>query len=346
MAIAAAALGLALIAPPASAQTPDELNRARVEFQQGVALMAANNCAAALGKFQEVARVKRTPQVLFNIGECEERLGKLVSALGNYRLAAAAAEGDKKAQEVQNRVGERVTALEERIPKLNVRRGTGAETAAIYIDGVEIGPSELASEVPVDPGPHVISARVGDKEPFKETVTLAERDAKTVDVTIEVEAPPPPPEEKPPPPPPPPPPPKGSKLPGVIVLSAGVASAAVGAVFLGLRGGALSDLDAACGGDTTCPPSAESTADSGRLYTGLAQVTIPLGVVGIAAGIVMLVTSGGSSDPAPEGETSSEPSSEARRRPVKSTARALWSPELVPSAAGANIGGLSARLRF
>ncbi|AKT39877.1 hypothetical protein [Chondromyces crocatus] len=346
--IATFALGVTLGASPASAQTQEELDRARVEFRQGVALMAANNCAAALAKFQEVARVKRTPQVLFNIGECEERVGKLVSSLGNYRLAAAAAEGDKKAQDVTNRVGDRIAALEERIPKLNVRRGTGAETAAIYLDGVEIGQSESTAEIPVDPGTHVVAARVGDKEAFRETVSMEERSAKTVDVTIEVPEPEPAAvEPEPVKPPPPPPPPKGSKVPGIVVLSAGVASTVVGAVFLGLRGGALSDLDKVCNSDNACPPSAESTADSGRLYTGLAQVTLPLGVVGIAAGIVMLVTSGKGGDAAPSEETTSgEASSEARRRGPRRAAYSTWSPSLVPAASGANVGGLSVRMQF
>jgi len=127
------------MAPPAGAQTKEEIDRARVEFHEGVVLMAANNCNAALTKFQSVAKVKRTPQVLFNIGACEERVGKLVSALGNYRLAAAAAEGDRKAKDVASRVGERITSLEERIPKLTIRRGSGAETATLLLDGAELG---------------------------------------------------------------------------------------------------------------------------------------------------------------------------------------------------------------
>lgn len=127
------------MAPPAGAQTKEEIDRARVEFHEGVVLMAANNCNAALTKFQSVAKVKRTPQVLFNIGACKERVGKLVSALGNYRLAAAAAEGDRKAKDVASRVGERITSLEERIPKLTIRRSSGAETATLLLDGAELG---------------------------------------------------------------------------------------------------------------------------------------------------------------------------------------------------------------
>src|SRR4051812_4496994 len=55
------ALGLTN-ASTASAQTRDELDKARALFQEGVALAAANNCAAALTKYRAVAKVKMTPQ--------------------------------------------------------------------------------------------------------------------------------------------------------------------------------------------------------------------------------------------------------------------------------------------
>jgi hypothetical protein len=333
--VAVAALGAALLATPAAtAQTKGELDQARVSFQEGVALMAANNCAAALAKFQAVTRVRRTPQVLFNIGECEERLGKLVSALGNFRLAASAAEGDRKAKDVQETVGARIETLEGRIPKLAIRRGDGALTSTILLDGVELGAAEISAEIPVDPGPHTVVARVDDREVWRETVAVEERDSKTVEVAIEaapVEPPPPPPVERAPDPPKRVE--KRSKVPAIVALGAGVASGVVGAVFLGLRGGTLSDLDDLCGGDTTCPPSAESTADKGRLYTGIAEVTIGLGIVGVATGVVLLVTGGDGASPAPA-------PAPAARLGVRGVA------SFVPRAPGADIGGLSVVARF
>src|SRR5688572_15952181 len=95
-AIAAGGLLAALLAgPSAEAQTKEELAKAREAFNDGVALASGNNCAGAIAKYKEVARVKMTPQVAFNIAECEERLGKLVSALGNYRLAQSQLEDPK-----------------------------------------------------------------------------------------------------------------------------------------------------------------------------------------------------------------------------------------------------------
>ncbi len=339
--MAAVVLGAALLAPPAGAQSKEELDQARVTFQEAVALMAANNCAAALPKFQAVVKVKRTPQVLFNIGECEGRLGKLVSALGNFRLAAAAAEGDKKARDVASQVGQRIEDLEARIPRLSIKRGAGAETATILLDGTELGASDISAEIPVDPGSHAVVARVGDREAFSETVQIEEKGAKTVEVVIEA-SPADRPVEQPPPPPPDAPPPKpASKVPGIVVLSAGVASAVAGAVFLGLRGGALSDLDAVCDSDNRCPPSAEDTADKGKLYTGLAEVTLPLGVIGIGVGIAMLVTSGG--EKPKDGEAApADPAAKGHGRGVA----ARRAPSVVATAPGADVGGISVIGRF
>src|SRR4051794_26090468 len=113
LAVAAVAAGLAFSAP-ALAQEPSkaDLAKARTLFQEAVALAAANNCAAALVKYKEVGQVKVTPQVAFNTAECEARLGQLVSALGNYRVAAAKAADDKKATAVLKEVPSRIDDLE------------------------------------------------------------------------------------------------------------------------------------------------------------------------------------------------------------------------------------------
>ncbi|WP_437909504.1 hypothetical protein WME95_17430 [Sorangium sp. So ce327] len=345
--ISASALGAALIASPsARAQSKEELAEARALFQEGVALSAANHCAAALAKFHAVASVRRTPQVLFNIAECEARLGKLVSALGNYRIAAAAADGDPRANDVSANVGARIEDLEARIPRLAIRRGAGALTATILLDGAALGASEISADIPVDPGPHVVSAWVGDREAARETVTLAERDAKTVEIAIAEPPAAPRPASASPGGAPADVPPRAalarlpatrpSKVPGLAVLGAGIASGAVGGVFLGLRAGTLSDLDALCGGDRSCPPSARPVADRGRLYTGVAEAAIGLGVVGVAAGITLLVMSGSAA--AAEPDASARAAAAAAGRRARAGVRRA---EVLPQAPGADLAGLS-----
>ncbi len=341
IALGRAGLGLGLLAASlsagggAQAQTKQELDEARKAFQEGMALSAANNCSAALTKFRAVANVKMTANVAFNIAECEERLGKLVSALGNYRLAASQAQGDPKAKDVANRVADRIDALDARIPKLTIKRGKGADVASIELDGSELGAAQLSAATPVDPGSHTVVAKIGDKIYAQDKVVLVEKENKTFEVKMDapvakiekpvVDEPKPEPE-------PPPPPPAKSKAPAVVALSVGGLGVVLGATFMAMRGGALSDLDKLCGGDTTCPPSAQSTADKGRLFTGLAEGAFVVGAAGIVTGIVLLAT-GGPPKPKP---TSAFLGAPPDTRGVR----------LMTSAPGASVGGLSLAGRF
>ena len=299
-ALGRAALGVGIVAATlaasggARAQTKQELDEARKQFQEGMALSAANNCSAALTKFRAVANVKMTANVAFNIAECEERLGKLVSALGNYRLAASQAQGDPKSKDVASRVADRIDALEVRIPRLTIKRGKGADIASIELDGSELGASQLSAATPVDPGSHTVVAKIGDKVYAQDKVILVEKESKTFEVKInapvaKIEKAP---VDEPKIDPVVPPPPAKSKVPAIVAISVGGVGVILGATFMVLRGGALSDLDVACGGDTSCPPSAQPTADKGRLFTGLAEGAFVLGAVGIATGIVLLATNG------------------------------------------------------
>ncbi|MFO0758357.1 MAG: hypothetical protein U0359_17835 [Byssovorax sp.] len=312
----------------AEAQTKEELAQARALFQEAVALSAANNCSAALTKYRQVAKVKLTPQVSFNIAECEERLGKLVSALGNYRIAASQAASDPKAKDVAVRVAERIEDLEARIPKLTVKRGKGADTALIELDGSELGAAKLSSDIPLDPGAHVIVAKMHDKEYLHETIKLAEKETKTYEVKLNL-APVVVTQDVIPPPTatieqPPPPPPKKSRLPGVIVLGGGGALAVTGIALIGAGMGKVGELNTACGGDKSCPPSAKTIADSGRTLTGAGEVLMFSGIAAAAVGTYLFIASGTPSKPAKTGSAVS----------------------FEPGAPGASIGGASGVGRF
>lgn len=288
-------VGSTLVASPARAEpSADDLAHARTVFNEGLALAYANNCAAALPKYREVASIKMTPQVAFAIAECEERTGKLVSALGNYRLAQSSAAGDPKAEKAVESAPDRITALEARIPKLTVKRGKNADDVAVVIDATEVGASLVGTPVDVDPGPHTVIAKRRGEEVAKQTVSVAEKETKTFTLDVpadSVVAPQ-----------------NGgdpsadqggrSKVPGYVLVAGGGASVIVSAIFIGLRAGTISDLNAACGGTSSCPKSSSSIADKGKTYTGVAEITMLAGVGGLAAGIIWIATAGPSKPPA------------------------------------------------
>src|SRR6188768_1865676 len=180
--LALPALSVGLAARPAAAQDKKELSKARVQFQRAIELEQAGNYSTALEQFRDVGQVRMTPQVRFHIATCEEKLGRLVTALGGYQLAFADADG--VGEDFKAEVTVAVTRLQANIPKLVIVRGTGAEAAEIQLDGVALGASSVGVPVPLDPGPHAISAKAPSALPFSQTVTIAENEQKSVDVTL------------------------------------------------------------------------------------------------------------------------------------------------------------------
>ncbi len=300
---------LALTAVPtvAVAQDGPELQKARQLFRQGLSLEAAGNWSGALQKFEEVARVKLTPQVRYHMGRCKEHLGRLNEALGEYRIAEfeATEQGAKELGEISAAREQ----LEARVPKLVISRGAGVETASVILDGVEIGEARVGKEVSVDPGPHVVGAKFRDGRQFQMDVSVAEGETKSIELVppANLSAGPVAADDDEPDEPAAPPKTdasarideKSSAVPW-IVGGIGVASLAASGVFFVLRNGAESDLDDTCRGGV-CPKSLEGTQSDGETYAMLTGVTLGVGVVGLGVATVLLLTGGESDDAAKEG---------------------------------------------
>jgi PEGA domain len=281
-------LTIALCPRSAFAQDKKELSKARAQFQRAIELEQAGNYTQALESFRDVGQVRMTPQVRFHIASCEEKLGRLVTALGGYELALADAEtvGD----DFKNEVDAAVTRLRASIPKLVIQRGTGAEAAEIELDGVALGASSVGVPVPLDPGPHSINAKAPGAQPFSQTVTIAENEEKSINVELTPE---PQPEALPPasaggqpveaakPHP---------RLIPYVIGGVGIASLVGSGILFGLRQGALSDLEDKCGpARKSCPSSARGEVDNLKLYNTTAQIALGVGVIGVGTALTLLV---------------------------------------------------------
>ncbi len=299
-------LGAMSLPLPAFAQTPAELAKARTLYKQGLSLEAAGDWGGALAKFEEVGRVKLTPQVRFHIARCKENLGRLTEALGDYRLAEYEAQ-----QQDAKELGEITKAregLEARIPKLVLARGAGAEAARIELDGVDVGEPQVGKEIPVNPGPHKIIVKLSGNRQFEETVTVAEGETKNVELV-----PPPellaggattPPDEggsgddvKPPP---------DVSVeksgPGAlpwIIGGVGIVSLGAAGFFAYKRSEAESDLEDVCRGEF-CPRSKESLQEDGERYALFTNIAAGVGIAAVGTAVVLLIAGGGSSSPKQE----------------------------------------------
>jgi hypothetical protein len=180
--------------------------------------------------------------------------------------------------------------LSQRIPKLTVKRGSGAEAASVALDGVALGDQVIGTPMPTDPGPHTVEAKAPGFKPFRKSLRVAEQQSETIEIVLEAE----------PTPEPLPgaaqPSPGRSRVPGYVIGGVGIASLAASGIFYALRAGKISTLDDACT-DRVCPPEMQSDIDQGKVYTTLANVTLAVGVAAVAGGAVLILTSGPSSAP-------------------------------------------------
>lgn len=319
----ACASASATISLPALAEpTKEELSRARAKFQQATELEQAGNWAAALQQFREVGQVRMTPQVRYHIALCEEKLGKLVAALGGFELALS--EAESLGADFHKEVEDKTNALRERIPKIILERGEGAAAATIELDGIALGASSIGVEVPLDPGPHQISARAAGYEAYTDTVDVPEKETKRVTVTLtKIEesstAPsggakdghdvPPPPVQHP-----------SRIVPYSIGIGGGVLLLSSGVFYL-MRQSQINTLNDLCGGSGECHTNDPANVNSHRsklnTYDALMKITAIGGVaaVGVAVGLLVL-----------------EP------KPQKPATAGLY---INPAAPDANVGGLS-----
>ncbi len=283
--LAVPVLAVTLPARSAYAQDKKELSKARAQFQRAIELEQAGNYTSALETFRSVGEVRMTPQVRFHIATCEEKLGRLVTALGGYQLAFA--DADSVGEDFKGEVDRAVTRLQASIPKLVINRGAGGEAAEIQLDGVDLGASSVGVAVPLDPGPHAVTARAPNFLPFSQTVTITENEQKSVDVTLVAEPEPEraagtqggPPVEKP-----------RSKVVPYVIGGVGVASLIGSGVLFGLRQSTLSDLESKCGaGRQTCPSNARGEVSNLSLYNTTAQIALGVGVVGIGTAVGLLI---------------------------------------------------------
>jgi len=296
--VSSLALTFALCArqSPAAAQDATELKKARAQFQQATELEQAKNWTAALQAFREVGQVRMTAQVRFHIAVCEEGLGRLVAALGGYELALT--DANNVGPDFKAEVEENVSKLRARIPKLVIERGEGAKAAAIELDGVAVGDSSVGVEVPLDPGPHAVTAKAPNHKPFDTNVTLTEEQTTHLEVKLE-EIPPEqlqgaagaPRPEKPP-----------SKVVPFVIGGVGGVSLIGSGVLFGLRQSTLKELEGACGPDGKhCPQSKQSRYDDLKFYHYGAEVTLGVGIAAVGTAGALLFFQRKKKEPAADG---------------------------------------------
>lgn len=167
-AAATAGLIVALARGAAAEDAPD----AERLYDEGRALLSAGKPAEACAKFeQSLAKDPRQVGVLMNLGLCNERSGKIATALQLYREAL-----DRAIE--ANLAGVRAKAFAEidrlalEVPVLTlVHAGAPAPGEKLVVDDVVVPRDRTA--LPLDPGRHSVVVTAPGRIPFATTIVLA-----------------------------------------------------------------------------------------------------------------------------------------------------------------------------
>jgi hypothetical protein len=164
-------LGGALLAGPrASFAGPSATDFAVADalFRDGKALLAAGDYAAACPKLAESHHIDPAGGTVLTLALCYEAAGKTASAWAAFNEARAWARRDGRAD--RSALAEaHLAALEPRLRRLTLR--VPPSTAAlpgleVALDGAPVRPSAFNVALPVDPGPHHVTARAVARRPW------------------------------------------------------------------------------------------------------------------------------------------------------------------------------------
>lgn len=173
------ALAISLVPCSAMADATDPA-AADALFQAGRAAMKSGDYDLARAKFAESQRLDPAPGTLLNLAQCEERLGKIATAVKNYKLAADSfAASDPRVAFARTRIA----ALSFRVPKLTIKLKPGApDGTQVVLGREERRAANLGTAQPVDPGEYVIVVSAPGRGETETTVVIKAGESRTVTV--------------------------------------------------------------------------------------------------------------------------------------------------------------------
>lgn len=291
---------VAVLATPTLARADDaNVGRAQALFDEGKALLDADNFAAACPKLAESKDLAPGIGVTLYLANCEDNLGKRASALSHYREAETMAHARSDARE--SVAHDYVTKLENETARIHIHLAPGAQKLTVTDNGRPVSINSTRG-FPADPGSHKIRASSAGKAEWSETVHVPDSVDGVDGMTIEISVPPledggfvsdrsteSPPDQTA----------HGSN--GVTQKAIGIGVGAVGIVglgvgtFLGLHAKSLQDESNAAGGgcnaSDTCDPHGQDLRMSALSTATASTVLFAVGGAAVVTGIVLYVTS-------------------------------------------------------
>jgi hypothetical protein len=182
-------VGVMLSTMPALA---DESEAERL-FREARSAMLEGRFDEACPKLAESHHLDPHVGTLLNLAACHERQGKTASAWVEYQEAHTAARAEGQADRARL-AEQRLAVIEHRVPWLRVAVLGDSAGITVTLDGSELPAVALGTELPVDPGAHVVGAQMTGRRRFEERVELREGERRNVTVVLDAPI-----EDKPPP---------------------------------------------------------------------------------------------------------------------------------------------------
>jgi hypothetical protein len=310
--------------PAPSPPTEELVQAARVPYREARELQRQGKSREALERALEAYRIAATPVTALEAGQLLVDAGRLVEARDVVRSVAlfpVSPRESEKGRESRQEAAALGATLDARIPKVAIAgRPAGVD---VLFDGKPLVASDPTAWLGVDPGVHALVVRAAERTCTTINVTLAEAEARTIDLhdaaatcrppepvaETNQPLPAPPPPLQPPPPArassvsaaPPPAPSEATSTPWKWV---GVAIAGAGAIGIGVAGGIALDAKSKYDGVASeCPPAGCSLAgfdarENARSQADVATAVMVVGAAALAGGALLfiLAPSSGSSE--------------------------------------------------
>lgn len=272
------------LSPNVSAQSTGKA-AAETLFAEGKRLMTAGNYDEACPKFRDSQKADPAVGTRLNLALCYKKAGLTASAWTEYKAAAAAAR--TAGQSARERLARKeASALEAVLKRVWLQLPDAAQVPAlkVSVDGTHIPHSLLNMPMPVDPGPHRVTAsapgHVAWSHEFSvdadETRVEIPRLVPLAKVDHDGDA--------------------QSPYATWAWVSYGVGAAGLGAGVFGLLGSNAAQEKLAnrnlCDADRQCLPEAQEHIDADAFYQTLSIAGFAAGAVGVAVGTTLLFIPG------------------------------------------------------
>jgi hypothetical protein len=176
------------LATPTLAHADDaSVARAQALFDEGKALLDAENFSAACPKLAESKDLAPGIGVTLYLANCEDNVGKRASALSHYREAETMAHARGDARE--SVAHDYVTKLENQTARIHIHPPAGTQKLTVTDNGHPVSINSNRG-FPADPGPHKIRASSAGKTEWSEVVHVPDAVDGVDGLTIEVSVPP------------------------------------------------------------------------------------------------------------------------------------------------------------